>query len=795
MRRPPNPAAIGVLFGGALVALFSLFVAFSPQALADHGGPITFVDIKNPPSEDEDCDYHFRTLKAALARCPLQEFSTIIVDPGIYDEGELEVSIKGLIIKSSGGAQRTKIKGCFAINAKKVQLQGFDIHAAACDTGVAVANREVELHGLIIHEAKSDGIQIGGGSDGTVIANNRLFNNSRYGIHALGGSYNLQITQSRVESNGSSGILLEGNSNRFTISENEAVLNLGAGLLVLNSDGGQITNNTFTANKLEGVKLDKSNGHVIVGNTVTSNGLFGISLVGSDNNEVRGNEVMSNRAGGVALRGNGEQTQRSTVESNQILNHSQTGSSGVLLEGDVIGSIILKNTISGNSIGVRLTRSEQTEGEPSNNTIDSNDVRDSDMDGIRVEASFGLNLFRSNQITDNNGVGLYILGGRGNDEIADNLIQGNGHEGVRIEGSARNAVHDNEITGNGGGDGSGDVNDGGSIVLLKTQNTTVRGNRLHDGEPNGILLMETQNTRILENTVERHQQDGIKGSEVTGLFLEGNTIRMNRERGIALRACADLDMQRNVVTDNTLGGVFTADCDGVHVQMNEITDNLRYGLWVEGSRDIEARRNWWGDPSGPAGIFAGRGNAVIFVNNDVQGGNSTPLAQDAILQAVVPWLTDRVGEQIEGSVMGFLFTDFGPDKVEADAMTPTDARLALFNVDKEERGIAILSRYATPLPGENSFYQPVGELPNAIKTISVVTSGFSSGRAVIDVAYRDDELPEGVNRANLRLFYWDGSQWTVLPGKSLQNVNLVEGEIDVTLLRRGALVALAPQAQ
>ncbi len=776
-----------------VAALFVLLLAMASQTFADHGGPITFVDIKNPVADDQDCDFHFKTLKAALTKCPLQEYGTIIVDPGIYDEGLLEVNVKGLIIKSSGGAQRTKINGCFKLSGKEVELQGFDINAVSCDQGIVVANREVKVRENIVHEAKMDGLEVSGVSDSATITNNRFFNNSRYGIYVRqDSSQGIQILKNEIQSNGSSGILLEGNTDRFNISENDVSLNLGAGLLILGSDEGQAAKNTFSANQLEGIKLDKSNGNVVVNNAITANGLFGISIVGGNNNEVRTNDLTSNRAGGVALRGNGTAAQRNTIENNKIEGNTQAGASGVLLEGNVTGSILLKNEIKRNSFGLRLTRSPvASESEPSNNTIDSNQIMGSDEDGVRVEASFGLNLFRSNQIADNNRVGIRILGGRGNDEIADNVIQNNGDDGIRIEQSDRNTIRENEIARNGGGDGSGGVNDGGGIVLIQANYTTVQKNSLRDGEANGVLLRESNNVKIFENTIERYQQDGVNGQKANNLLLEDNRIQTNRERGVSLKECTAADLQRNIITANTLGGVFFSSCNGANLQMSEITDNLRYGLWVENSQNMTARRNWWGDPKGPAGVFEGRGNAVIMIG--VQGGNSFPLEIDRIVDAILPWLTDRLGEQLESSVAGFLLSDFGPGKVDLDVMDRADGRVSLFSVEKEERGIAILAKYKQPLPSqEKSYYHPT-PLTGAIKTVSVLTSGFGTGTAIVGVAFTDAELPSNVNKANLRLFYWNGSRWVPLPGKSLQNVNLVEGEIDVKLLRDGVIIALAPQ--
>jgi len=798
-----------------LVLTCLAFTLAASSTLVFAQGPIIQVDIKNPVEADESCDFHFRTLKAALENCEVPEFATIEVDPGTYDEGELTVDSKGVIIRSTDTAQRTKINGCFKITAQQVMLRGFDINAdpevlgpimsnaALCANAITVSDRDVELHDNLVHESAQSAIYIESFSDGVLIVNNHLFNNTASGVHVLSDSESLQINQNRIRSNGGSGILFEGHSDRFSIQGNELDLNSSEGILIMNSDMGTIANNTITANMLDGVKLLHANGHRVFDNTISASGDYGVSVVGSDNNEVNTNNLENNRGGGVKLSGNGTSSQENTIDDNNIVGNA-AGGSGILLEGDVTGSIISDNTIQQSSIGIRLMLNVDSPGpgQPTNNDIDNNTIENSDDDAILVEASLGLNEIKLNTIRNNNNVGIHIVGGTGNDEIASNIIDNNGGDGIRIEGSERNTIRENTLTFNGGSNGVSDsVDDGGAIVLIDTSSTSVRQNTLQDGEGNGLLIHNASDSKIIGNTIERFQQDGVKGFGTSNILMEENTVQNNRERGLAFENCADtdpsdnaIDLQLNIITSNTLGGIFLAGCSNPHMQMNSITENGRYGLWVDGSGNgvIEARRNWWGDPKGPAGVFEGRGDAVIMLG--LAGGNSFQLENDQVLEAVLPWLTDRPDQQIEASVRGFILNDFGPSKVELDATDQTHARVSFFNVEQEERGIAILARYVTPLPNENSFMQP-GELAGAVKSISLLTNGFSSGTAIIDIEYLDSELSEGTDKATLRLHYWDGSAWQELPGKSLVDVNLIEGEIDVALLRDVVIIAIAPQQQ
>mgnify|MGYP000131450759 CR=1 FL=1 len=775
-----------------LISLFVLLAALlalapAPTLLAHHGGPIVFVDAKNPPSADKVCDFHFHSIKAALTNCPqeLPDNATILVDPGIYNEGQLTISVKGLRLQSSGGAERTKILGSIDIQAKGVLLQGFDINANGFDDAVVVENIQVHLVGNKLHDAKHEGILVEGSSDDVLISGNEPFNNGRIGIRVLGNSRNAQIEKNKVRSNGTSGISIEENSDGFLITDNTISLNQGEGISISGSDNGQIAKNQLTGNGLEGIELQVANGNTIVDNTVSSSSLYGISLVASDNNEVRGNQVSSNGAGGIALREGDQAAQRNTVESNQILGNIKAGASGVLLEGDVTGSIVLNNTLSNNSFGIRFTQSTAKHS-PSNNTLVSNEISDSDQDGISVEASAGQNVFRSNKINSNNGVGLYISAGQGNDEVAGNSLESNGDQGILIEGSPRNTVHDNTLTANGGQ---------GIALMSGADATSVIKNTITSGEQEGVFLSGVNDVVVLGNTIQNNQQDAIFGQKVGTLRLEDNTLSGNLERGIALSTCSvRVDIDTNTVSGNAEGGIALNDCNVVDLQNNDITDNVIFGLSTSGQVDqIQAQRNWWGDPRGPAGVFEGAGNAVLGLTTE----------------QVLPWLTAGHNQLIESSVTGFMLRDFGLGKVELDAMDRADLRVELFNLSKEDRGAAVLGKYQQGQPrvlSECQSRQPpdlvacnaappnlLAGLTGVVKTVSVLTSGFAAGDALIEVGYDDAELADGVKKANLALFYYnpDKGSWDRLTGQSQTKINLVNGQISVKQLRAGAIIALA----
>ncbi|MFB6274093.1 MAG: right-handed parallel beta-helix repeat-containing protein [Salinibacter sp.] len=787
---------IGVLAAVSLVA----GLLFAPTALGDHGGPKVLVDATNPASEDEDCNSHFKTLSAALTQCPLSENAIIVVDPGTYDEGQLTVDTKGVTIRSSDGARQTKINGCFTIDAKNVTLEALDIVATDCEIGVSVEDRASDLSRLIVHEAQSAGVQISGASESTQVTDSHLFDNGEYGLQVTGASLHLEMTDNIVDSNGAAGIILDGNSDRFTLSGNTVSLNGGAGLHIRQADEGQITGNTVKTNEGDGIRLERANNHSVVENTADSNAGFGISVMESGNNEVRSNALTSNEMGGLALRGGSTPATGNTVENNQISDSTASDAVGLLLKGRVTGNILLKNTIDANRIGVQYAGGEGDNTAPTRNILDSNDITASNDIGVHVAASNGLNEIRANTITGNMSAGIYVSSEGGNDKYVENTLRDNGAEGIRVEGSPDNLIQNNEIENNGDSDQQANENEGAGITLVNTEVTIVEGNTVGASAADGIRLVNTVNTRLLGNTVENRNGNGLYGAGVVHPLFAGNTIRGNSDRGVHLEpseeaGCARLDFQRNTVTENSLGGIHVSNCEGVHLQMNQITDNMRFGLWVEGSEQIQARYNWWGDPSGPSGIFAGRGNAAIFQNNDIVGGNSTGLPSDQILGAVVPWLTDKVGTQTEDSVNGYVLRDFGPDSVDVTATDFAGVRMSLHDVESESKGVVILARYAQKLPTSDSIYAPV-VLPNILRTVSVVTSGFGTdGQAVVEMLYDNADVPEGVDEESMQLFIWNGDQWRQMSGGSLPDVNVVQGTVELSRLQEGALIALAPESQ
>jgi parallel beta-helix repeat protein len=762
-----------------------LLVLVGVPAHADSS--VIFVDCTLPV----ETPGNYKTLTAALQwaresrQKPRSEFGTIVVAPCTYREsltGENAIDVKGLQWISRAGRDKTKIVGALEIVAKNVLFVGFDVDAAQAEVALTIKEDFVVVSNNKFHNAAGAGVLVTGGAEGVILLRNEVFNNGGEGVKIEASSANLRLEENKIRSNGSIGVFVGADSDRAVISRNEIILNRGEGVFVTDNDGTEISTNEITNNAMDGIKLDKANGAVILKNKILSSGVYGITVQASDNNEVRENELVNNSAGGVAIKEGERSAKRNTVQGNTIANNARAGAEGVLLSGDVSGNVFLKNSILNNSFGVKLVAQESGRA-PSNNTFQENSIKDSHEDGILVQESDGRNTFRSNELSGNNGYGIHIAERARNDTFTNNVIKDNGKVGVFLEKTARHALRENQILFNGEA----------GVVLDGTNDTILQLNQIRENEQEGVRLVNgAKNNDLVANTIEMNRGYGLHAQGATELDIRQNTISGNYWAGVFFAETTEVGFDHNKVLQNGQGGIDVgAGSSAIDLEFNDIVGNTQFGLRLAGGLDettIRADRNWWGDPSGPSGVFEGRGDSVIGirVNRDCTA-EGVPSYQCPI---VMPWLLAPTAELVENSVTGWIFRKFGNGRAEFDASTTASIQLRFYNVDVNADGVIIVAKY------RNGFPQQRNLLENPVKVVSVLASGMKAGVAQIEVEYTDAEI-KGLDESKLCLLYFDRAtnSWKRVECFVKAQANIVTAEIPVAVLNTAPPIALATGAK
>lgn len=770
-----NPARIiGLLLIVGAGALWA-----TPAARA--GGSTIFVDCTLPV----ETPYHYKTLTKALEwaredrQKPRSEFGTIVVAPCTYKESltaENAIDVKGLQWISRAGRDKTKIIGSIEIAAKNVLFVGFDVDAAQAEFALKIREDFAAVSNNKFHNAAGAGVLVVGGAEGVILLRNEIFNNGGEGVKIEEASAGLRAEENKIRSNGSIGIFVGLGSDRAVISRNEIILNKGEGIFVTENDGLEISNNQIANNAMDGIKLDKANGTVVLKNSISASGVYGITVQASDNNEIRDNELFNNSAGGLAIKEGERSAKRNTVQGNKIYNNARAGAEGILLSGDASGNIFTNNAINSNSFGIKLV-AQETGRAPSNNTFTSNVIKVSHEDGIYIQESDGRNTFRSNELSSNNGHGIYIAEKARNDTFANNVIKDNGKNGVFLEKASRHSLRENQILSNGEA----------GVVLDGANDNMLQANEIRENEQEGIRLVNgAKNNDLVSNTIEANQWHGLHAQGATELDVRQNTIARNYWAGVFLTETTNVSFDHNKVLQNSQGGVdLGAGSANVDIEFNDIVNNVQFGLRLAAGLDertIRADRNWWSDPSGPSGVFEGRGNSVIGIrlNRDCMGQSPCPI--------VLPWLLAPTAELVENSISGWIIRKYW--RAEFDATNTADTQLRFYNVDINADGVVIIVKYKNGFPEQRKL------LENPIKVVGVLVSGVRSGTAQIEVEYTDAEI-KGLEESQLCLLYFDRatSSWKRLECFVKGQANIVLAEISVAVLNSAPPIALATGAK
>ena len=391
----------------------------------------------------------------------------------------------------------------------------------------ALIGGSTEGSGNTIANSTLQGVYLGTGNDGVVVAGNTVSSNTTGGIYTQGG---VNITIGGTTS---------------TIA------------------------NTVDSNGSDGINIFESSNVLIGRNTINSNSNIGVLVNGSTNVTVDENAVNDNASHGIALHNS---STFAAVQNNTIENNGSNGIDVYNLVSDstIEGNFINKNSNNGLQIdnGINIVVGGTAEG--SSNTISSNAG-----DGIYIY-NFSSNIsLEANQIVSNGSRGVYV----NNSSIIDfgtdnansgNTVENNGSEGVLVSTSISVKLRNSVVTNNA---------DSGVIIMFSNA-TAISGGSIESNANVGVQVADSNDVVISNVTISQNQSTGALIQNSPGAIITGSTITNNNSDGIYFEGSDTGTVKGSSILNNSLNGLVmfnssSAQIGGVtQADRNIISGNL-----------------------------------------------------------------------------------------------------------------------------------------------------------------------------------------------------------------------------
>lgn len=391
-----------------------------------------------------------------------------------------------------------------------------------------------------------------------------------------------------------------GASNNNAIEGNYIGLNYAGTAPILNEIGILIDGNSNTIGN-----FSKQGGNVISGNnagivlTGTLNGVYG-NIIGLN---PTGTAKIPNNNHGMEIFGSTNYIGNDYANLDQRNIVSGNGARGILINGPSASS----NLVYGNLIGplvdeINVPIGNQANGieivgGATNNEIGGafldfgNVISGNVLHGISIFNGSSNNTIRSNNIgvdrsesvaIPNGSVGIQLLTDCNDNFISNNMIAGNGTNGIEINASHNNSIFNNAI----GCNRDIMVNLGNTesgITLFNSSGTYIEENNIHSNGLFGIDMSGSNSTQIFTNNIGGNsssmepfvgsgngnsgiyvdQSDSVQIGD--GTLARANYIKFNNGDGIAIEGVSTLVQHTyNFISDNSGLGI-DIDADGVSV--------------------------------------------------------------------------------------------------------------------------------------------------------------------------------------------------------------------------------------
>jgi hypothetical protein len=377
-----------------------------------------------------------------------------------------------------------------------------------------------------------------------------------------------------------------------------------------------LVNPTTTGNTFDGIKLDLPGDVTMSGATVTDNGRFGIHAAVAGTVEVLSSTVTGNANQGIYVEMEDiDPVDGFTLTQTDVINNGHTsGDDGVSLR-EIGGLVVITgcNLDNNGSDGVWLEDTVTGDVEITGGRANGNGSR-----GFNIRSSSGsvtvIGAMASNN--DEKGFSTNVPGtvyfrdciANGNDNGSGLDLQWQDPDPLDAATVINCTALNNGLSGSGNGirikESAGPV----TVVGTTTNGNYWTGLRV-DGAADTLLIRGAESNYGLENGIKIDAETGLV--KVTDCVADGNAVEgllVNRE---------DIDVEALVVERNTFifnsgpavslnglsaSGTFKLEC-------NDIAGNTD-GLTLNSPVTVDARRVWWGDPSGPSGDGPGTGDTI-----------------------------------------------------------------------------------------------------------------------------------------------------------------------------------------
>lgn len=492
-----------------------------------------------------------------------------------------------------------------------IHLDGTDSHVILRDNAVVGESGELATKetgwGAVLQAEPSvgeQGIRVEGAAN-VGITSNRV-TGAHTGIF-VNGSENMRVENNTVAHNGNS---LK--TEIFQTAEHWSP-GTGSGVIISNSPGTVVQENTVRDNGLFGIYSEDSPGVRVEDNKISHNGYHGVGIADSDRALIQNNLATDHRMAGFDIAGihlmdSDEVTVIDNRASANGVGLGVAGSDDVVVRRNVAvdnsrsgiqllssdEAIVRENTASENGggsgthpAGIKLRGSQVA-------SVHTNTIKDNEGTGLLLQGAHGA-VLQENELDHNVRDGVLL--DRTNALLEENVLTGNLQNGVRAWEAGEVVLEANEFIDNG--------EHGLYIAHGRSAHVTVQNNTVNDSGEHGIHLELVDGVEVTGNLISGNGLDGLNLLSTEGTIARGNTLTGNNEHGIRLYEGWTGSPEDNQIEANEIAwnwwGIHVSKGSGTVVHANNVHGNfVGTGLNATAMDDtVDARDNWWGCEDGP----------------------------------------------------------------------------------------------------------------------------------------------------------------------------------------------------